>query len=140
MNHETNDGGYLTLPRIEKKPKPVYQNNFQDFARISKNPDLIEQLYEIILSIENGDGVPEEYYRSGIDRDYDELLELKGVMHLHLGGKNSDVLVYLIQCPDKVILLETNTHKHLQSTPKGRNILAFLQPWLSQILNPSPKK
>ena len=75
--------------------------------------------------------MPEAHYRAGIDADRDGLLEEKGIMHLHLGGKNSDVLVFLVQYADQVVLLETNTHVHFQTQPAGRNILALNQSWLA---------
>jgi hypothetical protein len=51
-------------------------------------------------------------------------------MHLHLGGNHSDVLVFLIQYANKVVLLETNTHVHFRTQPAGKNILALNQSWL----------
>jgi len=123
----------LRLPRIENKPKPVYLNQFQDFAIVAHRPDLQDELDEIIESIERGDGVPEAYYRAGIDRDKDGLLDDKGIMHLHLGGKNSPILVFLIQYADQVVLLETNSHMHFRTNPAGRNILALRQSWLGNL-------
>lgn len=52
-------------------------------------------------------------------------------MHLHLGGKDSDTLVFLIQYADVVVLLESNTHVHFRTQPAGRNILALSQAWLA---------
>ncbi len=123
----------LRLPRIEKKPKPVYLVEFQDFASVSQRPDLQDELDEIIESIERGDGVPEAYYRAGIDRDKDGLLDDKGILHLHLGGKNSPILVFLVQYSDQVVLLETNTHIHFRTKPAGKNILALSQSWLGNL-------
>lgn len=117
------------LRRIEKKPKPVYIVHFHDFASVGKLPDLRAELDDIIESIERGDGVSEFYYRAGIDRDGDALLADQGIMHLHLGGKNSDVLVFLIQYADRVVLLETNTHVHFRTQPAGKNIVALSQAW-----------
>jgi hypothetical protein len=73
--------------------------------------------------------VPEKYYWIGIDRDRDELLEQRGIMHLHLGGKGSDTLLFLIQYSDRVVLLESNSHVHFETTPKGKNIVALVQAW-----------
>lgn len=124
----------LRLPRIEKKPKPVHILRFQDFADVGKNPALRLELHQnIIDSIERGDGVPEAHYRAGIDTDRDGLLADRGIMHLHLGGKDSDVLVFLIQYADQVVLLETNTHVHFRTEPAGRNILALSQAWLANL-------
>lgn len=123
----------LRLPRIEKKPKPVYIQQFQDFAKVGQSPDLQDELDDIIESIERGDGVPEAYYRAGIDRDKDGLLDDKGIMHLHLGGKNSPTLVFLVQYDDQVVLLETNSHIHFRTKPAGKNILALNQSWLGNL-------
>ena len=121
------------LPRIEAKPKPVYAEQFEDFAAVRKRLDLRAELDEIIESIERGDGVPEPHYRAGIDRDQDGLLADHGIMHLHLGGKASDILVFLIQYEDRVVLLETNTHVHFRTQPPGKNILALSQAWLRNL-------
>lgn len=50
-------------------------------------------------------------------------------MHLHLGGKDSDVILFLIQYADRVVLLETNTHVHFRTQPAGKNIIALTQAW-----------
>jgi hypothetical protein len=123
----------LRLPRIETKPKPVYIERFQDFAKVAQRPDLQDELDNIIESIERGDGVPEAHYRAGIDRDQDGLLNENGIMHLHLGGKNSPTLVFLVQYKDKVVLLETNSHMHFRTKPPGKNILALTQSWLANL-------
>jgi len=121
------------LPRIETRPKPVYAQNFQDFAGVGQRADLRGELDDIIERIERGDGVPERYYRAGIDRNADDLLATKGIMHLHLGGKNSDVVVFLIQYASRVVLLETNSHVHFRTQPPGKNILALTQSWLGNL-------
>jgi len=54
-------------------------------------------------------------------------------MHLHLGGKDSDVLVFLIQYADRIVLLETNSHVHFRTQPAGRNIVALSQSWLANM-------
>ena len=77
--------------------------------------------------------MPEVHYRSGIDMDSDDLLSQTGIMHLHLGGQDSDVLVFLIQYADRVVFLETNTHIHFRTEPAGKNILALHQSWLGNL-------
>lgn len=123
------------MRRIETKPKPVHVVQFQDFAGIGKLPELRAELDDIIESIERGDGVPERHYRAGIDLDDDSLLADRGIMHLHLGGKDSDVIVFLIQYADRVVLLETNTHVHFRTQPAGKNIVALTQAWLRTLEN-----
>ena len=119
----------LRLRRIEAKPKKVRLEGWKDFAGIGKNPALRAELDEIIESIGRGDGVPEKYYRAGIDDNRDELLAQRGIMHLHLGGKHSDTLVFLVQYTDMVLLLESNSHTHFETSPKGKNIVALVQAW-----------
>ena len=123
----------LRLPRIEKKPKPVYSERWTDFGGVKRRRELQDELLDIIESIENGGGVPEQHYRAGIDRDRDGLLEEKGILHLHLGGKDSNVLIFLIQYAAHVVLLETNTHVHFRTQPAGNNILALGQSWLANL-------
>lgn len=123
----------LRLARIERRPKPVHISGFQDYAGVGKRPALRAELDHIIESVERGDGVDEAHYRFGIDRDEDALLTDTGIMHLHLGGKASDVLVFLIQYFDRVVLLETNTHVHFHTQPAGKNISALSQAWLHSL-------
>lgn len=87
----------LRLPRIEPKPKRVRLEGWKDHAGIGKDPVLRAEIDDIVESIGRGDGVPEQHYRAGIDRDSDELLRERGIMHLHLGGKHSDTLGILVQ-------------------------------------------
>jgi hypothetical protein len=119
----------LRSPRIESSPKRVHLSGWNDHAGIAKNPALRLEPDEIIESIERGEGLPEKYYRAGIDQDPDELLQQRGIMHLHLGGKDSSTLVFLIQYANAVVLLESNSHVHFRTTPKGKNIVALVQAW-----------
>lgn len=123
----------LRLARIEKKPKSVFVKHWADFAGVKACADLQKELLDIIESIEAGAGAPETCYRAGIDRTPDGLLEQHGIMHLHLGGKESDILVFLIQYADRVVLLETNSHIHFRTQPAGKNLLALSQAWLSSL-------
>ena len=77
--------------------------------------------------------MPPACYRAGVDRDPDALLENQGIMHLHLGGRDSDVLVFLILYSDRVVLLASNTHVHFRTRPPGKNILALTQSWLGNL-------
>lgn len=59
--------------------------------------------------------MPDEFYSATAGHpDRDPLLRDYGVMHLHLGGKGSDTLLFLMQFADKVVLLETNTHRRFR--------------------------
>jgi hypothetical protein len=123
----------LRLRRIEKKPRKVFTAHWTDYAGIKANPALLDEFEDIVESIERGDGVPEAHHRAGIDVDSDDLLAQKGIMHLHLGGQDSDVLVFRIQYADRVVLLETNAHIHCRTEPAGKNILAPHQSWLGPL-------
>lgn len=133
MKRPEHAGLRLRLPRIEQTPKRVHVAGWRDLAGIGKNPALRAELDEIVESIEHGEGVPEAFYRAGIDRDRDALLEQRGIMHLHLGGKDSDTLVFLVQYRDRVVLLESNSHVHFRTTPKGKNIVALVQAWFRNL-------
>lgn len=116
----------LRLPRVEAKPKPVFKLPlYRDYVGLSRAPNLARELVELVERIEKGHIVPERYYRSGIDTDRDRLLEETGILHLHLGGAASDVLVFLIQYPTYVVLLEVNDHQAFASDPPGSRLLAL---------------
>lgn len=69
----------------------------------------------LLLSIESGDEIPGDFYSATAGHpESDPLLRDYGVMHLHLGGKGSDTLLFLMQFADRVVLLETNTHRRFQ--------------------------
>lgn len=60
------------------------------------------------------------FYRAGIDDSPDLLLSKHKVMHLHLGGKGADTLLYLVQFECHVVLLGIDTHVHLDDVPPGK--------------------
>lgn len=70
------------------------------------------------LILNGGDLSP--YYRSGNGVTSDRLLADSGVMHLHLGGKGSDTLLYLLQFPMHVVYLCIDTHVHVDDCPPGK--------------------
>jgi hypothetical protein len=84
-------------------------------------------LLAIIYAIGAGNLVPERCYRHGVDRNHprDELLEDRGIKHLHLGGADSDIVLYLVEYEEFVLLLEIGTHRDLETEPPG-SILASL--------------
>lgn len=109
--------------RFEQKPKPVRPSpDFQDRCGVEHNARLKLQLYELIDAIEAGIPVPAEYYKSNLDEHGDRMLLEIGVKHLHLGGQGSDVIVYLAEFETWVELLEINTHVHLESEPRGKEL------------------
>jgi hypothetical protein len=48
---------------------------------------------------------------------------------LHLGGWDSDTLVFPVQYPDRVVPLESNSRVRFRSNPKGKHIAALAQSW-----------
>jgi hypothetical protein len=107
---------------------------FRDHSgAVTPGSEYDDDLDDIIDRISQGHTLPERYYRAGIDRDHDDLLETEGVVHLHLGGRNSDVLLFLVQYPDRVVLLEINTHKHFATEPKGSLLRAVHERHLARI-------
>jgi hypothetical protein len=76
--------------------------------------------------IVNGWRVPDEFYRSDIDENRDRLLEEMGIKHLHLNGRGSDIIVYLIELEDQVIFLRIANHSYLEDEPRGLRLLRAL--------------
>ncbi|WP_156367681.1 hypothetical protein [Brevundimonas sp. Leaf363] len=103
----------LTKPRIQLKPKPVTTwAGWFDTAGVSADPKLRNDLLDLIDLITEGKPIPNRYYRSSAGRD--RLLEEEGIMHLHLGHAGSNVIIYLLQFEDEVLLLAAGTHAELQ--------------------------
>lgn len=99
---------------------------FKDYSRrVVAGSQYEDDLNDIIDKIGGGYALPDRYYRAGIDRDEDRLLDEQGIMHLHLGGRDSDVLLFLVQYEDRVVLLEINSHKHFTTEPKGTLLRAL---------------
>lgn len=111
----------LKLCSIEAKPKKVHKaETFRDSVGLkSKRPELAENLVHIVRCIENGHAIPEQFYRSRREETDDELLEMLGVMHLHLDHPGCRELLYLVQFDDHVVLLEVSDHIHVDTTPRG---------------------
>lgn len=110
----------ITAPRFAQgAPKSVdYSNAFQASAVA---PGSVEQadLLEIIRCIGAGNLLPERCYRNGVDRDHDELLADYGIKHLHLGGSNSDTMLFLVEYESSVLLLEIADHRAFRDSPPG---------------------
>lgn len=122
----------LRQSRIELVPKRVRFVPGMDRAGVQHDPDLVRELTAIVNSIQNGRGIPEANYRAGIDTDRDRLLDDHGVIHIHLKGKNSDHLVYLVQYDDMVVVLRTGTHAELIRVPPS----SLLRDILKGVLKP----
>lgn len=77
-------------------------------------------LARLLRQISGPGDVDERYYRKSAQRGDAMLLGRLRAMHLHLLSPGSDVLLYLIQTPDSVLLLGLGTHKHLEDVPQGK--------------------
>lgn len=89
-------------------------------THVALAPNELDDLKELRNLIKAGREIPERYYSATAGHtDSDPLLRNYGVMHLHLGGKGSDTLLFLMQFTDRVLLLETNTHRRFQRECAG---------------------
>lgn len=118
----------LRDPRFHQdKPKRV------DYSALWKpKPHLVpkgsseeKDLLDIISAIGRGNRIPAHCYRNRIDLTEDRLLEEQGIKHLHLGGASGDVILYLVEYDDFVLLLDIGSHKDLETEPPG-SVLASL--------------
>lgn len=110
----------LSLARIEPKPKRILEvDGFEPEIDLTKAQVL--DLIQIRNRITNGLDL-EEFYRAGIDSNPHPLLTDHEVMHLHLGGKGSDALLYLVQYPNHVVFVTIDTHVHVNDVPPGKKL------------------
>jgi hypothetical protein len=86
---------------------------------LETDSEILDQFDEIVDCLLEGNLVPEKYYRHRIEHSPDPLLAAEGIKHLHLGGRNSDVILYLVEYPDRIVLLEIGDHRHFASKPEG---------------------
>ena len=121
--------------RFQPRPKHVRRAaNFRDFTgSVAASEALRADLDEIIDCLTAGSILPPRLYRRGIERTYDELLDLHGIKHLHLGGGNSDVLLFLTEYDDRVVLLEVNSHRRLEDDPVGTALRSLHEAHLAQM-------
>ena len=85
---------------------------------------MARKVAHIRTCIQNGTPLPTGYYRKGVGLNADALLQAEGIMHLHLGASNTSELLYLIQYPDHVVLLELSDHAHFATRPIGVRLAA----------------
>jgi hypothetical protein len=91
----------------------VFADDWQDMPLTRRQEDDFIAIRRAITS-----GQPlDRFYRAS--KTPDRLLRDNQVMHLHLGGSGSDVLVYLVQYPRHVLFVCIASHKYLQSHPPG---------------------
>jgi hypothetical protein len=112
---------YLTISTIESKSKEVEQS--PTYRRTIPLTDEITDELDIIRDrIINGYALPPRYYRKDRDTTPDELLDQYGIMHLHLCGQNSNIILYLIQYNNFVIFLELSDHGPFTNRPVGAQL------------------
>jgi len=105
-------GERLTKSRIEQKPKAVLPwEQFFDNVGLKDHPEWQDDLDDLVDLIGKGEPIPARYYRA--TRGRDALLDLHGILHIHLESPASDVIVYLVQFEDEVLLLGVGSHAEL---------------------------
>ena len=110
---------------IERKAKTVhYSASWSDTFGLMKDPVNAKAVTAAIRAIQGGAPLLTGYYSKGIGTDKDTLLETQGIMHLHLGRPNTNELLYLVQYPNDVVLLELSDHTHFRTRPIGKQLKA----------------
>jgi hypothetical protein len=126
-------GPALRLQRIEPKPKRVHKLPGFDQSVVARgltDPQL-DQLALIEHLIATGQRL-DRFYRASNRRD--ELLRRHGVLHLHLDHPGSNVLLYLVQFRDHVLLICVGGHGFLDSVPVGANLPTFkIKNWIANL-------
>ena len=98
-----------------------YSVNFIDrTGLIGQDPVVTANLVKIVRCLGEGNLIPEEFYRNGIERDRDDLLQDYGIKHLHLHeDTNIDALLFLVEYRDFVLFLEIDGHRRHFNKPPG---------------------
>lgn len=98
-----------------------YSPLYQDLTGlVGSNQEVARNLIQIVRRLGAGDLIPEKFYRNGIDRDRDELLEQHGIKHLHLHEDTEiDALLFLVEYGDFVLLLCVDGHRRHFNKPVG---------------------
>lgn len=104
----------------------IYHTEFADELGALRNHHLRSEFHDLEDCIINGWVVPEEFYRIDIDLNRDRLLAETGIKHLHLNGRGSETIVYLLELPDQVIFLRIADHRYLEDEPRGIRLLRAL--------------
>ena len=108
----------LSLSFIENIPKLVQTiSSFR--ITVIKTQLLISELELLTNRVTEGKIIPDRFYRKDRDTSTDRLLEEDGIMHLHLGSKDSSELLYLMQFSNRIIFLEVSDHYHFSLDPPG---------------------
>ena len=98
-----------------------YSPLFEDATDLIGNDlEVTANLVGIIRCIGEGNLIPEVFYRNGIDRDDDVLLQAHGIKHLHLHADTEvDALLFLVEYSQFVLLLGVDGHKRHFNKPEG---------------------
>lgn len=96
-----------------------YAANWNPTLKVARDSAEEADLLEIIYAIGKGNLIPERCYRNGIERDRDYLLEDYGIKHFHLGGDNSDTLVFVAEYEEFAVLLDIGSHDAFATKPVG---------------------
>lgn len=113
----------MKAQRIEAKPKRVIKHSeYVDECGVESHAGLRGEFLDLIDHLTNGWQVPDVYYRLDVDKNKDLLLETTGVKHLHLGGRGSNVLVYLVETEDSIFILRIADHAYLEDRPRGKTL------------------
>ncbi|MGV1945608.1 MULTISPECIES: hypothetical protein [unclassified Agrobacterium] len=118
----------LKLPRIQGKPLEVIVSpQYKADSYYRGKPHLEDHVLDIVDAIVDGKQLPSWAYRSGIDDNCppDRMLSRYGIMHLHLGAKNSNDLLLLMQFDDHVVILAIGNHRHFIEDPPGSLLYKF---------------
>ncbi len=94
--------------------------SFVDWTNtVFSDREIEDDFNEIVDCLLDGRLIPEKFYRNRIDHTPDALLAGDGIKHLHLGGRNSDIILFLVEYEDRVVLLEVSNHQHFATKPAG---------------------
>ena len=114
------------LSRLEAKPKKVLLSpTFRDSAGIALDDTFAGNIDLIRKCVANGTPLPSGYYSKGAGARSDRMLTNFGIMHLHLGRWNTDELLWLVQYPEHVVLLELSDHRPFDQRPVGGRLHGY---------------
>lgn len=115
----------LRCERFEARPKVVRPvPTWKDYTGKLKDPMHLADFIEFTTCLGKGIPVPRRMYRAGLESSTDFLLHRAGVKHVHLGSQNSDVLVFAVEFPEEVALLEINGHRRFDRDRVGELLIA----------------
>lgn len=114
--------------RVGKQRRVDHAPNFADrTGQVIAGSKAEQDLIALIKLLGDGSILPERFYRNGIDRDADQLLDDHGIKHLHLDHATSDIVLFLVEYDDSVLLLEINDHSAFAEKPVGSILRALHQ-------------